>query len=96
MELSFDRKTANQVTWFCRDIAKGDIIIAYSESHVMGIAQVEDNEVLEKPIGRRVMWLDLEKWRPEKRFMKVLATYDTVHKITDTATVEMIKKRFAA
>jgi len=95
---------ADQAQLFCREIRRGDIAVAYSKKRIYGIAQVaEDNayhvkippsEMLNETYAnrRRVRWLSLPYRIPDKRLMKVLATNDTVHSITDSDTIEMIKE----
>ena len=90
-----------QARSFYRHMKKRDIVVAYSGSHIHGVAQVEDDKPYHVHIKdwksepyenrRTVRWLTLRRWRPEKRFMRVLGRpIDTVHRITDAATIEMI------
>jgi len=96
----------SQVQRFGREIRRGDIIVAYSRSLVHAIAQVEDERPYhvrtkdwrKEPFENRrtVRWLTLRKWRPQKRFMNILARpNDTVHRITDISTIERIEKELA-
>jgi predicted Mrr-cat superfamily restriction endonuclease len=95
---------ARQARLFCREIRKGDIVVAYSKGHIYGIGQAADDAPYYVDVKghmhetyenrRRVKWLALGKWRPEERFARVLRyPNDTIHKITDPATVRMIRKR---
>mgnify|MGYP001083202996 CR=1 FL=1 len=92
---------ADQARLFCKEIKKGDIAVAYSKRRIYGIAQVA-NEPYHVDVKdwknetyanrRRVKWLALPYKIPDERFMRVLATNDTVHRITDSETIEMIKE----
>jgi HKD family nuclease len=103
------RSYSGYVTGQVQDFAgmrRNDIVVAYSASHIWGIAQVTDdtpyhvdtrgaeNETYEN--RRRVRWLTLRKWRPPKRIMKFFAyPNDTIHRITSPAAIRRIGKQLA-
>jgi len=92
----------NQAKLFCKEIKKGDIVVAYSNRRIYGIAQVADDESYHVELEdlenetyanrRRVRWLALPRKIPDERSMRVLATNDTVHRITESETIKMIKE----
>jgi len=82
---------------FARLMRPHDLVAAYSERTIFGIAQIEGSYRFRPDIDkwyphlRPVKWLAIPGTKPPRNIMRMIATNDTVHEIEDQVIVRYLR-----
>ncbi len=88
---------SRQFWTFAKCVKKGDMVVAYSNRTIFGIAQIEGGyryrpqEDEWYPNLRSVQWHAILGIRPPKRIITAIATNDTIHPIEQKAAVSYLR-----
>lgn len=88
---------AGQFWRFCREMHRGDVVVAYSKKTIFGIGYVDGDYYFEErdaryPHRRTIKWITLLELRVQKKIWSPLATNNVINAIKNPSSISYLEK----